>query len=297
MLREGLNALVELVKKSQNCEIVRVPGEPSHVYGLLNRENGEVDWRETETEPRSHFLFTLEDFVSAVKAFRVKRELEADEADDQGPSIERDRAALPSVFCGEGCVCAVLDEPEPRRETVTMSLAWSREFDFLDPNKFVPGSDGAIFDLRREHAEFINMLRIDLGQAVLPADLLAFRNVKILTQAERESKQQPGREALSTDVKRAISSGGNDVPDEITLSLFVYRDLVEPREELLQKVLVAVIVDLAAGTFTIRPICGELERAQRRTDAWIRNTLETKLDGVARVFCGARSSSSKVALD
>lgn len=286
MLAEALNTFVELVRKSQDCEIVQVQGEARHLYGLLNRQTGKVSWHAKVPQARYHQLYTLSDFVAAVKAFR--HPLEMEDADEPTPDIlEQERAALPSVFCGRGFVRAVLDEPHPRREGAYMMLARSPEFSFLDPNLGFGGSDGEAIYHPREHAAFINMLRIDLGQAVDPADLLVFRNVKVLTQAERESKQQSGRQALSTEVMRAISSGGKDVPEEITLSLFAYGDLVEPAEDLRQEVRVAVIVDLQVGTFTMRPICGELERAQRKTDAWVRDYLETELGDEARVFNGA----------
>lgn len=288
MLAEALNTFVELVRKSQDCQIVNLEAEPDDVYGILNRQTGEVERREAEPEPRYHQLYTLDDFVAAVKWFRRDRRPGPDEVTEEGRSFASDTVGLPSVFCGRGAVRAVLDEPDPRREGAYMLLERSPEFSFLDPHgAAVSGSDDQAFSHPREHAAFINMLRIDLGQAVDPADLLAFRNMEIETAAERESDQQPGRQALSTRVQRQLLAGGKEIPEEITLSLFVYRDLVEPAEELRQKVRVAVIIDLEARTFTMRPICGELERAQRDTDAWVRTYLEKELGDEARVFCGA----------
>ena len=70
MIEEGLAALVDLVRKSQDVRIVQVPGEADHVYGVLDNDTRKLDWRNKQPRPRDHQLFTLPDFVAAVKAFR-----------------------------------------------------------------------------------------------------------------------------------------------------------------------------------------------------------------------------------
>lgn len=258
---DTLELIQSTAVKASGDDIVKVSYEPSHVYFIRNRTTGELAKHEAAPAIRGYHLSTIDDVVEAVKAFATK----VPKAD-------------PVVFCGRGKITAILDEGTGRRERLVMDLPMSGEFEKLK-------------ELERRspmaQKQFVSTLRISLAGSVDPAVVSTFRDLKFSRSEDGESAQTNSKETVGRKVRMELAGGGKPIPDEIDVTPFVYRDLVD--EPLRQKVRCAIDVNLDDSTFTLVPLAGELERAQRQTDLWIKSHLIAALESETSpisVFCG-----------
>lgn len=261
MNADAIKAIQDIAVKAHGQDIVTTTHEPSHVYFLRDRATGNLDRKEAAPAIRRYRLSTIEDMVEAVKSFASK--------------VEK---ARPVVFCGRGDITAILDENAGRRERLVMELPMSGEFEKLK-------------ELERrspmQQKQFVSTLRISLAGSVDPAVVSTFRDLKFSKSDNGESNIGNSAQTVGRKVQMEIAGGGKPIPDEIEVTPFVYRDLVD--ESLRQKIRCAIDVNLDDATFTLVPLAGELERAQRQTDLWIKAHLIRALDAKTSpvdVFCG-----------
>lgn len=268
MLKELLDGILKLAADANRTEVLRVPGDPPHVYRLTTK--GIVtDPNETEPMPRKYELFTIDDVVAAIKRMAAQSVDKATGDIDAGAKV--------LVFCGRGGITVILDEPGKRREWLNMQLPQSHEFTKLE-------------NLERcrtpmKQRDFINCLRIDLCGAVEPEIVNRFRSIGFTSQAAAKATVNAGKESLGKDVLHEVLCDGAAPPEEIAVNLCVYRDLAEMNHR--RAIRCAVDTNMQEQNFTLIPLGGELERARRETDAMIQADLQTKLKdtGVA-VLCG-----------
>lgn len=257
MLAEFVKTLCSISDEAAGAKVVQIPGMPRHLQYV--HYPGQLDLKKipVPAEPRSYKSFTLNDLIEAAKHF----------AGGEQPLV---------VFCGRGNVTAVLDEEEERRERLNFPLPKSHEFVKLE-----------VCEARREpfaQKGFIKLLRIDLAGAVDQGLLASVRDLKFRKTEGGHAKVDTGKESMGLDIEREVMCSGALPPDETTLTLSVYRDL--PEGELKQQVKCAVDLDVSEMTFTLIPLAGELEKAQRETDAAIKQRISAGLPD-AKVFCGA----------
>jgi hypothetical protein len=259
MLKDALELIHETARRADGIYDCGV--EPSHVY-FTRRPDGGLERHEAEPGPVAYRFFTLDDFAKGVR--------------DLGGADVGKRGA---VFAGRGAVVAVLDEGGDRRDRLSMELPQSHEFRGLARL----GENRTIF----KHDAFIRLLRVDLAGCLEDGVLATFRNVKHENNQAGASVVGTGKESVSLDVRRNLLFDGKDAPDEITVSVHVYRDLPDLFDDDARVPIRCVVeVDVLAPAFTLIPLAGECERAQRDTDSRIQEKLRDALPEGMRVLCG-----------
>ncbi len=220
--------------------------------------------QEAKASPRHYRFFGLPDF-----AVGVIRELPVNES---APRIV--------VFCGRGKIEAVLDEAGDRRERLEMSLPESHAFETLGTCERARTP----FDQRA----FLRLLRIDLAGCCPEGLVGTFQSLKFTRASDGEQEISVARESMGKSIKMQLAAGkGNNIPEEVTLRVNVYRDLTESQDPALRKdVRCAIDTNLDEATFTLIPLGGELETAQRETDDWVHRFLKTEFGPAVDVLCG-----------
>ena len=252
---QAIESIRELAVAAARDEIVQ-PGffPPGKFY--LRDKDGSLALKEAPVAPRNYKLNTIDDFTDAVKKFG-----------------ENEHAV---VFCsGCGLVCS-LDEDTDRLHRLRMPLTLTDEFQFLQHLR------AARAGLKQK--SFISLLRIDLARACDVALVDSFRHLKFNKTKDGTSIVKPGNEAMSAELKLEVLIDGKQIPDSCALSIQVYDQVGDVQ---MQRVNCAIETDLEELTFTLIPLAGELEEAQRKVDEEIRKRVAVLLDGFAPVFCGS----------
>lgn len=264
MLKELLAEFVKLARESGDASVMNAgeTPEPGHFYRFVSPDGVVGELIEAQPHPRQYQMFRLQDLVECVKR-----------AIAQGTPAE---SIL--IFCGRGKVTAVLDEAKGRRHTLSIDLPQSHEMRKLM----------ALEQARKPlmHGELLNVLRVDLADAVKPADVDRFRILRFDSRGSAVSDKSAGRDQLGKDVLHEVIAGGEKPPEELVLSVAAYRDLSHVRFPMK----VIVNVELAAQTIAVIPVGGELERVTRDTDAQIQRDLIGLLGEEGKgvqVVCGA----------
>lgn len=249
------NAVMQIERLANGAAraiVLNVSGDAPGVAWIQNP--GEKAERvELGAQPRKYSVFSLEALCGMVDHF-------GQEAPDLNQMI---------AFVGRGRVSVVLDETEKRLNRLGMDLQISKPFAFLRALDSSP----QYYDQK----QIVWKLRTEIGaDNIEPDDLLArLRSIKFASSSDGTSEVRIGRESMGAQVNRTVMSGGTDFPDECTLTVPVYADLVlkYSRPET-QKVVCAIDIDVEKQTFLLKPMPGELDRAQRETDEAIRKYIE-----------------------
>lgn len=259
MIAEAIERIRQLSRDALTPQTLYPGVEPKHVYYLYDPHTGTLERRWAEPHPRAHRLHTLDSFIEAVQNYGAERV---------------------AVFCGRGDLVAVLDDGGDRRDMVRMELRKAEQFLTLER-------------LRDEHdemtqREFVSRLRVDLAGALVdPLIVNTFRHLKFSKLDDGQHKLDHGKEALSREIHQEMVADGVPIPEELWCALCVYRDLVEPADDLRKTVRCAIELNLLDASFTLIPLAGELETAERETDEWIAGRLRRELDEKCEIFCGA----------
>lgn len=173
------------------------------------------------------------------------------------------------VFVSDRTVTALLDEDGDRIETIVLDLCRTRGFDRLS------NYGTAFFKLDQSELDWI--LRSEFPSAVDPSTFVnALRKLKFARNSEGTSEVTHGRESMGVQVDQKVSGlSKGDLPEEITLSTTVFEMLAadDELEEPFQ-VKCAVRINVEERTFTIRPLEGELKRAEREATEWIADQID-----------------------
>lgn len=258
---DTLEGIRELSVAAIADDFVKCPGDADYVAYQRDQSTKSLTRIELTPKPRSYVLHTLEDFAGTLKEM-----------------ITRSAAPSPIVFCGRGNVTAILDEVGARREVLRVSLPYTEEFKTLKHlnEKRTP----------MDHRAFINLLRINLANCILPEVLSIFRSLKISTNTDGESKISVGSEAVGKRVQMELLSNGKAIPEELVANVQVYRDIAD--KEAKKFVGCAVDTNMEDGKFTLIPVGADIETVERELDAYIKTTLTSLLsEQDVKVFCGS----------
>ncbi|MEK6797379.1 MAG: hypothetical protein AABZ12_00275 [Planctomycetota bacterium] len=254
---------LELIRKNFMPRILVPSSERAGVYFTVDGD-GKLYKHASEPAPRDYKTFTLDDFIRGCTELRAE--------------VREGCESKLLVACGCERVTGLLDERDRRQERITLPLPHASEYALLRNLR----SSRTPLDQKR----FISMLRIELSGCVDRTLIGAFRRLKFSQSDSGESVVENAREALSRSVKKEAAAGGEggEIAEECTLHVCIYRDLVAAGWT--QPIRCAIETDLDGPTFTMIPMAGELETAQRLTDEKIRERLAVALP-TATVICGA----------
>lgn len=257
-------AAIERIEKlavgAAHSAVHRPPAEALDVY-YLERPGHPAERIVAEAHPRAYRLYTIGDVVSAVKALPTDK---------------------PLILVGRGLVTVGLDEGGARREWLRFELPYSHEFSTCQR---LEGREAFDQDC------FVRLLRIDLAKA--GPDV-----AKLRVQAEQIKFQHGdsgtataavGRQSIARSVISEVTGADGNLPEEIALTLFVYRDLAHEQLQCTIRCAVDVLPD--ENEFCLIPLAGEMEDALRVTDAWIVGQIVSQLGHAvagANVLCGGR---------
>ena len=248
MLDAALKYLAELAQKSA----APVKIDSGDVRELRYVANGLQVVIPTTATPRSHAAGDLSEIVSLANRFVPVKE------SDNYPVVWYDREK----------VVLVIDDDGHRLETATLTLQTSDVFATL--RKL------AASRTPMEQKQFMRLLRIDLAGTLDPGVLLnkvrkvdftAISTVKASSSANRQ-------ESLGRTLLSEVKSDGGDIPEQVTLSVPVYKTHGE-REAYPCRC--SVEVDPGEGTFVLRPLPDEIERVEQFAVASIAGRLRAGL--------------------
>jgi hypothetical protein len=245
MLREAIDRIKELVEQAHGADVVKVAGEPAHVFYLRDRATGTLTKCVCAADPRSLEALSVEGFAELVGA--------------AGAPV----GATKEVFVGREEVVAVFDGPTPRRERCTLQLPVTPQYDRLAELAATPAPDDEEAKPRQfNQRDFLRLLRVELDGCLDPDQINVFRALKLSKSQGGESAIAAWNETFRRSMQIDALAGGMAPPEELTLNVQVYRDMRERAER--QEVRCAVDVDLSEATFRLTPLPGELEAAQWR---------------------------------
>jgi len=242
MIEQAINKIQELTR----AQVVQVDAEPKHVYFFA--QNGELTRHEAAQPPRKDELYTLESLLGM-----LKREL-------NGVDLTINQ---PTIYVGRDGVVALLSAAN-RRERFTLPLPQSREYHTL---KNLAEGRAAM-----KHRDFVNLLRIDLAGCVEPDVIKLFSEIKVAANGENESAIRVGKESIGRRATAAALGAGHELPEDITVTLAIYRDLTMPKYQV--PVVCALVTDLQEMTFRLIPKAGQLEAAERAVGDELIGSLE-----------------------
>ena len=251
MSKETLELIQQTAVRARGLDVVPVDQEPRHVY-YLRQADGELKRCEAAVEPRDHELYSLDDVVAAVKLWG---------------------GDAPVVFCGRQGIRVALGDLGARRDTLQMTLEYSEQFVRLE----------SVSEQPMMQKGFLDLLRIELFGCVPAEFVLQIRNLKFGKHVDGTGVIGDSKESLGQQVQREILTGGAELPSGVTVTTGVYKDLIGQAPP--AAIECALRLDLSELTLTLVPKAGELNRAVREADAWLRDYLANRLPDVT-VLCG-----------
>lgn len=243
---QALDQLVGLARESRKPILLNLPG--TNEIRVFDRDGVQV---EQVIAPRRHTAHTISGLADVVADLAV-REITDDVR----------------VFVGRGCVKAVLNEDGDRNDTVTMELeACSSMETLLKADK-----DGSF-----KQRDLIWLLRSQFSAAIKPESFLPdVRGIKFRNDSKGTSGVQHGRETVDLSVEKTIS-GINDqtFPETIELQTPVFEQLATSGFKAIVTCAVDILVD--EGSFRIKPVDGEIERAYDEAARFMSTSLAAEL--------------------
>ncbi len=252
MLSEALEALFDLARQAAAPKKLET-GDPRQVRYAVN---GEVVAFGTEPAPRKHHAKSLADVVNLANRFAAPTP-GGDPADNR-----------PVVWFDESAVVLVIDDQGHRVETATLALETSDVFRVLEGL--------AKTKAKLDQKAFVRLLRIDLAGTLDPVVLLEkVRKVRFESASTTDVAVSRQRESLGRSITSQATTDGGDLPDEVTLSVPVYKTAGERTPVPFR---CSVEVDAADGTFRLLPLPDELERVRQVAVARLAERLADSLE-------------------
>lgn len=247
MLKEALQHLQSLSENAARAQIVEVKGVPRTRWIDVA---GELTPVELPPEDRRYEFFSIASLCEFLKGAAVR----------------------PILFYCQDALFAYLDS-ETRCEEALLRLNATREYGAL-----LEASAGRQY----EQAEFIRLLRVDLGIAA-PELLGVLRNVKWRRNAEGSSELQHGRESLGRSVDAEVT-GTSEIPEELTFE-------VQMVEQLKHQVTIEAAIEILveSQTFRLTPLAGQRRRVFDETMAALDEELRQWCT-FSDIFCGRPDS-------
>lgn len=267
MIREAIQHIQERALADATARTISVP-EPTGTY-MIQVPGKDPEIRHAEASPRGYSAFSLVALCGQIDHF-----------------AEQDSKASILVYVGRGMVTVMLDETGTRRQRLTMTLPWSKPYQFVQALANEPTSD----EYRWTQEGILWNLRTEIGaDNIGPENLLArLRSLKFSVASDGESEIKSGRESMGKQVTAAVTGGGEDLPDSCTLRVPVYADMVIDEEQRVERIACAIDINVSDATLLLKPLPGEVERAQREIDEAIAEAIRAGItaEGV-KVFNGS----------
>ena len=254
-----------ITKEAARACVLSVSGEAPG-FAWLQNPGGEAKRVRLESQPRKYSAFSLDGLCGQIDHF----------------AAEGNGSASVLALVGRGRVTVLLDENETRLHRLTMELPISKPFAFLTTLSNTVQ--------KYNQRDVVWALRTQIGAENIesPDDLLTrLKSLKFSQSSDGGSDIAVGRESMGKQVVAAVVGGGKDLPESCVLSVPVYADLVLSGEVQMQPIECAIDIDIAEATFIVKPMPGELERAQRETDEAIRRYIAATVEASnVKVFNG-----------
>ena len=255
---DGLRVIQETAVKAAGGDnrIVKLPGEPPGVYGVLT-EDGSIEKRFATRKPRQHRLLSISEVAGAIEHY----------------SSIVEGANTPIVWYSPEMVKVVINDAStlPLVDCLFVPLTqfhtdqWTRICG-LHENQFGQKS-------------FINLLRHELWDCIGESGAALVKQVRALDWSRSDhtrSQMEKGRASYGKDIEAEVrSQHGGDLPDDLTLSVRIYSD---PALQVRRSIRCAIEADPVSQTFTLIPYAGEIERALDDEMTTISGILEADLE-------------------
>jgi len=246
---------VKALQDSATTQILKVSGEPGHVYYLSDPKDGRSERFEALPAVRKLNFFTIDDICEAAALF----------GNDNSVAL-----------CGNAAIYVSIDELGDRRGGLHMDLPHTEQFRVL--------AERTLCSL--DQNEFVRVLANDLFGCVNKCDIDIIRNLKFGQKVEGAAKASTSSSSINRSVVKDVTSGGSEIPESITVNTSVYEHL----PSLVANIECAIVTDLDDITFALKPCAGQLVVASQAADTEVAAQLREKMPKGMRVFCGARES-------
>jgi len=187
------------------------------------------------------------------------------------------------VFVGDTSIEAVFDDRGGRRDVLRMPLSKTASIAWLEE-----AADG--YSMGQRDLEWL--LRSDFAERVAPATLLpTVRKLRFKRNESGESDISHGRESMGRAIEMEVAGvESGDLPEEIVLQTSVYEAIASSEEPPVFPVRCAFRVNVDDGTFTIRPLEGEVVRAVSSANRYLAESIASKVEVFDTVFVFPASS-------
>lgn len=249
MLKELLDRVTE-IGRNQAPAIVEAASEPDGSY-YLRQPNGQLTLVKSENiyQPSAESVM---DFMNVLEQYR-KEKLE----------IAESSAA---VFISGGRVTGLFELAGDRREFVTWDLVTTPAFKRAGELETRPS--------KLAHQEFLRLLRLHFTDC-LPLGLYdQLRQVKFMRKDDAESGKSQGKVSIGKALQ-AEMAGADKIPEIVTLEMKVIEraDFVGN----IQSIRFDLDIDPSDGSFTFRPLAGELTEALFRVQRKLQENIVQRM--------------------
>lgn len=216
-------------------EIVKLPGEPEYIYGVVNAA-GELERHETVAAPRKHRLLGVDQVGTFVTEMSSRLECE------------------PTVWYAPDGVRIVLDDGKElnRHGGGIVPLVFTPQFARLKELE-----KGVKFGQK----EFVRLLRnqlVDCMTEDLEKLLRSVRSLNFSSQRGSSATINQGRESLGLTIEAEVASTVGPIPETVTLQVRVFTD---PSLIIQRKILCSMDADASDNTLCLTPLPMQLDTA------------------------------------
>ncbi len=257
MLDAALKYFAETVKKSVGPVAVDLK-DPTSIGFIAD---GKIVREDVPAPPRKHEVKSVDEVIRLAVRF----------ADPGVPT-----APAPVVWYDEHGVTLTIDDGGYRVDSVTLRLERSDVFAKLAALAKSP----AVMDQK----DFIRLLRVELSGTLEPVVLLnKVRSLRFSTTSDATSVKKAQAESLGKDIRSKVETDGGDLPEEVVLMAPVFKTYGQRRPVAVK---CAVEVFPADGTFRLKPLPDEIEKAEQEAVQRIAERLGEELPGSVPAYYG-----------
>lgn len=204
---------------------------------------------------------------------RARRVYKLDTLNDLALAIERFRGDHPClILCGGDRIVAILQEPQPMRDSLFLSLTQTTQFQAL----LQQHEHATAFTQR----QFISLLRISLNGCVDPTAIALVRSLQFKKTEAGASTIQSSKESLGREIVATATQGGDNtpIPETMTLHVTPFEEFADD-DQFRFELTCALELDMQDAEFRLIPLAGELVRVEKEALKEIANRLNVLLSG------------------
>jgi hypothetical protein len=237
MIQKALEYLGEKFVRADAGSIVSAPPCEHKSHYFVREVDGTLAERIAVPPPQDDRIYSLDDFLVAMP--------------DEATKIYVSEDAIYAVTAGH--------------DRCTMPLNNTAQFSHLLRQP-------VMFDQKG----FARLLSVDLAECVDEETVRIFRNLKVKSESDGETKISQGRESVSRSIRREAQGETGAFPERIHLQIPLYANVDDAEGGLLwQSVACAVSADFRDNDifFSLSPLAGEITMAIKNTVQLIRDRL------------------------